>query len=122
MEGNKSKVYILLDSKNRIIRCDGGYTIGNIDNIAQWIQIDEGNGDKYNLCQTYYFESGIYTGDGFPKYKYVNGNIIERSEDEIASDRAAIASVVPAPSQLDKIEAQVTYTAIATDTLLPEEE
>lgn len=118
----KSKVYIKFDSQNRITHCDGGYTIDNIENFDEWTLIDEGEGDRYNLCQSNYFDGGLYTDEGFPKYKYVDGSIVERSEDEFASDRKAVESVIPTPSQLDKIEAQVTYTAIATDTLLPEEE
>lgn len=118
----KSKVYVKLDNQNRVVQCEGGYTMSNITNIEEWTYIDEGYGDKYNLCQAHYFEDGLYTEEGFPKYKYVDGSIVERSEDEFASDRASVESVIPTPSQLDKIEAQVTYTAIATDTLLPEEE
>lgn len=118
----KSKVYVKLDNQNRVVQCEGGYTMSNITNISEWTYIDEGYGDKYNLCQAHYFEDGLYTDKGFLKYKYVDGNIVERSEDEFAADRAAVKSVIPTPTQLDKIEAQVTYTAIATDTLLPEEE
>lgn len=118
----KSKVYFKLDNQNRIIQCEGGYTMSNITNIDEWTYIDAGYGDKYNLCQSHYFENGLYTDEGFPKYKYVDDSIVERSEDEFAADRAAVESIIPTPSQLDKIEAQVTYTAIATDTLLPEEE
>ena len=115
----KSKVYVKLDNQNRIIQCEGGYAMSNITNIDEWTYLDSGYGDKYNLCQSHYFESGIYTDDGFPKYKYVNGSIVERSEDELSVDRASMPA--PTPTQLDRIEAQVMYTALMTDSLLEED-
>ena len=61
MNENTSKVYVLLDDQSRIIRCEGGYTVCNIKNFSGWTLIDEGNGDQYNLCQSHYFEGGLYT-------------------------------------------------------------
>ena len=119
MEIQKSKVYVLLDERNRVLRCEGGYTMSNIDDVSQWTYIDEGMGDKYNLCQSHYFDGGLYTQDGLPRYKYENNTVILRTEAELSTDRANIPE--PAPTQLDKIEAQVTYTAMATDTLLEEQ-
>lgn len=86
---SKSKVYIQTDSKNRITRCEGGYTIGNIQNIEEWIYIDEGDGDRYNLCQSHYFESGLYTEDGICRYVYEDGEARLRTEEEIEADRKA---------------------------------
>lgn len=88
----KSKVYIKIDSQNRIIRCEGGYTMGNIDNIEEWILIDEGNGDKYNLCQSLYFEGGLFTEDGICRYKF-NGVPVLRSPVELEADRKAARMV-----------------------------
>ena len=115
MEEMKSKVYVLLDG-DKITRCEGGYTMNNIRNIEDWTLIDEGDGDKYNLCQSHYFEGGLYTDDGICRWKYTNGKCVLRTDAEIEEDRVAIPAA--APSQLDTIEAQVTYTAMMTDTLL----
>lgn len=60
----KSKVYIQTDGQSRILRCEGGYTTPA--NLTDWIEIDEGVGDKYNLCQSHYFPGGLYTMDGIP--------------------------------------------------------
>lgn len=86
MDEMKSKVYIKVDSQNRIIRCEGGYTLGNIGNIEEWIFIDEGEGDKYNLCQSLYFEGGLFTKDGICRYKF-NGIPVLRSPVEMEADR-----------------------------------
>lgn len=48
--------------------------------------------------------------------QFANGACILRSDEEIAADLAALPA--PAPSQMDRLEAQVTYTAMMTDTLM----
>lgn len=82
----KSKVYVLTDERGVILRCEGGYTIGNIKNISEWTLIGEGYGDRYNLCQTHYFDS-LYTDDGIPRYKLMDGVPVLRMPSEIESDR-----------------------------------
>ena len=82
-----SKVYVLTDDQSRIIRCEGGYTIGNITDFTGWVQIDEGTGDKYNLCQSHYFDGGLYTVDGIPRYALADGAPVLRSDEEIEADR-----------------------------------
>lgn len=106
-----SKVYIQIDEESRIIRCDGGYSIGNIDNLDEWILIDEGYGDKYNLCQNHYFNDGLYTNIGIPKYKYENNKILERTEQEIQKD---IDDIPPAPPTLEQRlnELEDAYTTL----------
>lgn len=81
----KSKVYVQIDEYKRIIRCDGGYNVPS--DLSNWFEIDEGIGDKYNLCQSNYFENGLYTSDSIPRYKLENGKPVERSEYEIDKDR-----------------------------------
>lgn len=109
MEVTKSKVYVYTDEKGRITRCEGGYTIENIKDFAGWTLIDEGNGDRYNLCQSHYFEDGLYTEDGIPRYKLVDGKAVERTEDEIAADRAAIPA--PPPTVQEQLRADVDFLA-----------
>lgn len=75
MEEAKSKVYILVDSNNNIIALDGGYTTP--DDLTGWIEIDDGQGDKYNLCQEHYLEKHVMDNSGKYNYKYINGQIIE---------------------------------------------
>lgn len=117
-EMTKSKVYVLLDEQSRITRCEGGYTMSNIDDVSQWTYVDEGYGDRYNLCQSHYFDGGLYTEDSICRYKYEDGACALRSDEEVAADRASQPE--PGPTQLDRVEAQSTYTAMMTDTLLEE--
>ena len=53
-----------------------------------------------------------------PLYKYENGSVAARAVEEIEADTAALPE--PAPSWNDQMEAQLTYTAMMTDTLLEE--
>ena len=101
MEVAKSKVYIYTDEKGRVTRCEGGYTIENIKDFEGWTFIDEGNGDRYNLCQSHYFDGGLYTEDGIPRYKLVDGKAQERTEEEIEADRAAIPEPVIPPTNAE---------------------
>ena len=115
MEENMSKVYIQIDSDNRITRIEGGYT--QPSDLTGWIFIDEGYGDKYNLAQSHYLEKGLTTFDGIYQYKYINDTVTERTEEEIEADREAIPVI---PTQMEQLESQVFYTAVMTDTLLEE--
>lgn len=99
----KSPVYISIDDQNRITRCDGGYSAPA--DLTGWIKIDEGTGDKYNLCQSHYFETPLYTMDGIPMYKWDGQAAQRRTDDEIAADRAAIPA--PPPSEMEQLRATV---------------
>ena len=100
MEETKSKVYIKIDENDNIIRCEGGYTMGNIQDINEWILIDEGTGDRYNLCQSCYFEGGLYTFDGIPRYKWDGEQAVLKKEKEIETDRVEISESEPTEDEL----------------------
>lgn len=114
IEIQKSKVYVLLDEQNCITRIEGQYSLPA--DLTGWVQIDEGYGDRYSLAQSHYLDGGLYTMQGIPRYKYEDGACVLRSEAELAADRDALPK--PQPSQLDRVEAQATYTAMMTDTMM----
>lgn len=114
----KSKVYVLIDERNRVTRIEGGYTMSNIDDISRWTYIDEGYGDRYNLCQSNYLPKPLGDDRGIYRYKY-DGGIVERTQTEMDED---YEEIIPVPTQLDRIEAQTMFTALMTDTLLEEDE
>ena len=107
MEMQKSKVYVLLDSSGYITRIDGGYTIGNITAPENWVLIDEGNGDKYNLCQGNYFPQPIRTMGGAYRYKLIDGMVTECSESEILEQEEA-QKRNPPPTLQDRVDALET--------------
>lgn len=116
MEDQKSKVYVQTDEQSRILRCEGGYTTPA--DLTGWVQIDEGTGDRYNLCQSHYFPDGLYTSDGIPRYKLVDGQPVERSEEEIEVDRVPIQAS-SARAQRDKLLAATDW-AVLPDSPLDE--
>ena len=110
----QSKVYIQIDTEGRIIRCEGGYTTPA--DLTSWIEIDEGTGDKYNLCQGNYFPGGLYTMDGIPRYRWDGTQAVERTKDELEADRASRPAPPPATNErianLEEQLAQSDETAI----------
>ena len=99
----KSKVYIQTDDAGRIFRCEGGCTTPA--DLTGWIEIDEGTGDKYNLCQSHYFDGGLYTVDGIPRYKWDGSAAVMRTDEELEADRAAIPEPKPSKTVEDRLTA-----------------
>ena len=102
-ETPKSKVYIRNDAEGRILRCEGGYTTPA--DLTDWTEIDEGTGDRYNLCQSHYFPGGLYTMDGIPRYRWDGSMAVLRTEDELEEDRAAIPEPKPSKTVEDRLTA-----------------
>ena len=96
-ETPKSKVYIQTDEHGCILRCDGGYTTPS--DLTDWTEIDEGTGDKYNLCQGNYFDGGLYTTDGIPRYRWDGSAAALRTEEEMEEDRAARPAPPPTTNE-----------------------
>ena len=99
----KSHVYIKTDEQGRIVRCEGEYTLPS--DLSGWILIDEGEPcDKRNLAQSHYFDGGLYTMDGIPRYRWDGSAAVLRTEAELEADRAAI----PEPKPSKTVEARLT--------------
>lgn len=92
MYTDTSKVYVLPDEGGRITRIDGGITVGNILDFTGWVLIDEGTGDRYNLCQGNYLPGPMMDERGIYRYKLVDGAAVERTQEEMDADY-----VVPEP-------------------------
>lgn len=106
------KVYVKTDENNRITAINSNAFLSSLD---EWIEIDGGYGDKYHHAQGNYFDKPIMDMRGIYRYKLEDGKVVERTQEEMDADYII---PTPIPSQLDIIEAQVTYTAMMTDTLL----
>ena len=103
MDELQSKVYIQTDADGRILRCEGGYTTPA--DLSGWLEIDEGNGDRYNLCQNHYFDGGLYTMDRIPRYRWDGEKAVLRSEDELEADLDAIHDPEPSTNLEDRVAA-----------------
>ena len=99
-------IYVRIDKLNRII---GINSSAFLENNESWIKIDEGLGDKYHHAQNYYFDKPIYTADGVPRYKLVDGKAVERTTEEIQADVPE-----PQPTELEKLRADIDFLSIMT--------
>lgn len=105
-ETPKSHVYIRTDDQCRITRCEGEYTLPS--DLSGWILIDEGEPcDKRNLAQSHYFEGGLYTMDGIPRYRWDGTQAALRTEEELEADRATRPE--PEPTEQEQLRADVDF-------------
>lgn len=122
----KSRVYIKVDEQGRITRCEGEYTLPS--NLTDWILIEEGAPcDRLNLAQSHYFEDGLYTMDGIPRYRWDGEKAVLRSEEELEADRTALPKPEPTTIEdrvaaLEADSAQAALDRAALTLLLTGEE
>ena len=88
-------VYIQTDSASRIIAINSSAFLPSTEG---WIEIDRGLGDRYHHAQGNYFPKPIYEERGIPVYKYVDNEVLERTQEEIDAD---YHEPVPEPSETD---------------------
>jgi hypothetical protein len=88
-----------------------------LTDTADWTEIDRGFGDKYHHAQGNYFDDSVVTEGGAYRYKLVDGKAVVCTPEEMAQQDQANQKTAE-PTHWDMLEAQVTYTAMMTDTLL----
>lgn len=113
---NEYKVYVSLqDGYITSINSEIFLTQEEMDSMTE---IDKGQGDKYAHAQSQYLEKGLVDKHERYNYKFVAGKVVEVAEEE----KPTIKKPEQQATAQDKIEAQVMYTALMTDTLLEESE
>lgn len=78
------KVYIKTDTTDRITAINSEMFIAD---TSGWVLIDEGEGDKYMHAQNHYFPLPLIDEYGVYRYKLVDGQPIERTPEEMETDR-----------------------------------
>lgn len=96
------KVYIKTDDNNNIIDINSSIFITDLTN---WIEIDEGTGDKYAHAQGHYFDKSLITETGIYRYQYLYKMIVEKTDEEIAAEEAKLPQ--PGMSDVELLKAQV---------------
>lgn len=110
MEQENYIVYVRTDGQGRILETNSS---AFLTDTTGWTAIDEGLGDKYHHAQGNYFDGGLYTDDGIPRYKLADGAPVLRSDEEIEADRAAMPG--PAPDITPQLRvAAMAFAATAT--------
>lgn len=110
MENTKIKVYVKIDENNVIKEIQSSIFLNDTEG---WIEIDEGIGDKFAHAQGHYLPKPIIDENGKYNFKYEN-RVVELSEEE---KEALFPTPKPTPSELDKLEARLTYLEIMSEVL-----
>lgn len=113
---NEYKVYVSL--QDGYITSINSEIFLSQEEIQTMTEIDQGQGDKYAHAQSQYLEKGLVDEHGRYNYKFVEGKVVEVAEEE----KPTIKEPEQQATAQDKIEAQVMYTAMMTNTLLEESE
>lgn len=113
---NEYKVYVSL--QDGYITSINSEIFLSQEEIQAMTEIDKGQGDKYAHAQSQYLEKELVDEHGRYNYKFVEGKVVEVAE----GDKPKVVDQEQQATTQDKIEAQVMYTALMTDTLLEESE
>lgn len=111
MEIKPFGVLIQTDDENRVTAINSSGFVDGDD----WMQVDEGYGDKYHHAQSNYLPQPLTDERGICRYKLADNKVIERTPEEMNADYMPVERQ---PTILDRVEAQVLYTALMTDTMI----
>ena len=67
-----AKVYVKVDDQNRVTAVNSDVFLAN---TTGWVQVDEGEGDKYIHAQGNYLDAPLYDEQGELAYQCVNGKV-----------------------------------------------
>lgn len=97
------KVYIKINENRYVTAVNSSIFLSDTTN---WIQIDEGIGDKYAHAQGNYFDKPLFDEHGICQYKSdaETNTVSERTTEEIQADINAILTPV---SEIELLKAQV---------------
>ena len=103
-----NKHYVSVDDKNRIIDgwSDGPHPEKDTENA---VCINDKGGYQFRLFPDGKENPALFDMDGIPLYKYVDGAVQERSQEEIEADRAVIPE--PPPSPMEQLRADLDFIA-----------
>lgn len=96
-------VYIKTGDANRITAVNSS---AFLPDTAGWTEIDRGYGDKYHHAQGNYFHQPIRTMGGAYRYKLVDGQPVECTDEEIAAQEETLRPV-PVPDPQDDIDSMM---------------
>lgn len=98
---NEYKVYVSLS--NGYITSINSEIFLSQEEIQTMTEIDKGQGDRYAHAQSQYLEKGLVDEQGRYNYKYVEGKVVEASEE----DKPKVVEPKAEPTEQEKINAQL---------------
>jgi hypothetical protein len=94
------KVYVKLDTNSVITDINSNIFLSDLTN---WIEIDEGSGDKYAHAQGNYLEKELMDSNGKYNYKLADGKVVELTDTEKESLFPTPTDTIP--TDYDRISA-----------------
>lgn len=94
-------VYVRTDGEGRILDIGSDAFLRSVDG---WTAIDSGSGDRYRHAQGNYLPGPVTDVYGVCRYKLADGEIIERTEDELRADRPATEKTPTTEQRLATLE------------------
>lgn len=98
---DKIKVYAKLDENNVIISINSSIFLKD---TTDYIEIDEGMGDKFAHAQGHYLSKGLIDEQGRYNYKYVDETLVELTDEE---KEVLFPKPTPQPTEQEIINAQL---------------
>lgn len=86
MEHQTYAVLVRTDEQNRIIEINSSAFVADAEG---WVQIDEGDGDRYHHAQGNYLPMPLTDDRGVYRYKLADGHAVERTQAEMDGDYTA---------------------------------
>ena len=107
------QVYAKADAAGRVEELGSSVFLTD---LTDWVQIDEGEGDRYAHAQGNYLEKPLMDADGTHNYILDGSTIREATAAEKEAEKAFFPE--PEPSREEQLEAQVAALQSQVDALL----
>lgn len=107
------QVYAKADTAGRVEELGSSVFLTD---LTDWVQIDEGEGDRYAHAQGNYLEKPLMDEDGTHNYILDGSTIREATAAEKEAEKAFFPE--PEPSREEQLEAQVAALQSQVDALL----
>lgn len=114
MEHQPYAVLVRTDDQNRIIAINSSAFVTDVDG---WVQIDEGDGDRYHHAQGNYLPLPMTDDRGVYRYKLADGHAVERTQEEMDGDYTPPEEVPTLETRVGGLETEVAAlkTGLAAD-------
>lgn len=109
------KVYARTDELGRVLDVNSSVFLND---TTGWIEIDEGVGQRYGHAQVYYLPDTLIDDRGLYRYKYENGRIIERTQEEMEADYVEPAPVADLAAEVAVLKQENAYLKEAMELIL----
>lgn len=95
------KVYVKADETGRVVAINSSEFL---DDLTGWVEIDQGHGDRFHHAQANYLPGPLRDAHGVCCYKLEDGEVLERTAEEMAADRGTFTDKPTIESRVENVE------------------